>query len=131
MRMHERKKQATLEFAQKLTDWGFKVYIAESGTYGFVTDESGKRVLSFQDIGSSFEALGGNYGPPSVQSGTGWRMDEVPSDLDSAEKVKATLNALPPAFAGTGWKKLSTIEDHMKDYQSSSRYKLYEPTEQQ
>lgn len=111
-----------LEFAQRIKALGFRVYVAKDGTgnYGFISDDSGKRVLSF-----SFNdgwSLGGNYGPPSQESGTGWRMDEGPESLRTAEDVRRALYAHPPAFCGNGWKYLTTVDQHLAHYGMSSRY---------
>ena len=93
---------------------GFRVFIAERGTYGFYTDDEGSRVVSFQvDLGAVHYS--GNY--QSQQSGTGWRLDT--GDFESM------LHAYPPRWAvGRETKpvKLITLEDHLKRYQSSSKY---------
>ena len=119
----------TEDFAKRITDLGFVVYIAERGGYGFVTDSAGTRVLSFSfnDGGS----LSGNYGPPSTTSGTGWRMDESPWQLVTAEDVKRALYANPAPWAyrsGKGWSYLSTAEQYLKQYGLSSRFARYDPT---
>lgn len=83
---------AIKEFAERITRFGFRVYIANpnygSKNYGFITDDSESRVLSFSFKGGS---LSGNYGPPSAESGTGWRMDESPSDLTTADEIRKSL----------------------------------------
>ncbi len=114
------KQQAAQEFAQRILALGFRVWMAERGTYGFISDETGKRVLSFsaEDCGS----LGGNYGPPSRESGTGWRMDQGPHDLRTADDVRAALNALPPSFCGNGWKYLTSVAQHLGQFGTSSHY---------
>lgn len=108
------------DFAQRITAMGFTVYIAERGGYGFITDSTETRVLtfSFSDGGS----LGGCYGPASTTSGTGWRMDESPYDLTTPESVKRALYATPPRWAGNGWKHLTTVAQYLQTYNSSSRF---------
>lgn len=113
------------EFSQHITNLGFSVYIAKEGTgsYGFITDDKRERVLSFS-IDRSVESLSGNYGPPSISCGTGWRMDTLPSDLKTAEDVKKALYAQPPRYC-QGWEYFTTVEQYLKMYQSSSKYVLF------
>lgn len=107
-------------FAERVKALGFVVYMAESGTYGFVTDASESRVLSFGlDMGAS---LSGNYGPPSTTSGTGWRMDKTPNMLRTAADVQKALYAHPPVWCGNGWKYLSTVKQYLAHYGASSRF---------
>ena len=123
--MLETIKTETRKFARRITDLGFVVYIAESGTYGFITDAAESRVLSFSfnDCGS----LSGNYGPASTQSGTGWRMDKGPHALATAEDVKETLYANPPDWLrGRGWKYLSSVAQYLQQYGASSRFTKFD-----
>jgi hypothetical protein len=108
------------EFAYLIKGMGFKVYLAKRGTYGFITDEKAERVLSFSftDGGS----LGGNYGPPSQKSGTGWRLAQSPYDLRTKEDVRKALYEPAPSFCGDGWKHYTTVEQHLAMYGSSSHY---------
>lgn len=114
--------QRAREFAAHIKALGFRVYIAKDGedAYGFISDDTGARVLSFSfnDGGS----LGGNYGPPSTTSGTGWRMDASPSDLKTAANVRDALNAYPPLWCGKGWRHLTTVTQHLAMYGASSHY---------
>lgn len=116
------KQEAAQKFANFVTSLGFVAYLAESGKYGFVTDESEARVLSFSfdDLAPS---LSGNYWPPSTTSGTGWRMDATPGDLKTAEDVRAALYAHATPFCGNGWKRYSSVKDHLDLYGASSRYR--------
>jgi hypothetical protein len=116
-----------LSFARQITEWGFTVYVAKSGTYGFITDDSASRVLSFSfnDGGS----LGGNYGPPSTQSGTGWRMERSPYGLTDAAKVHEALYASPPDSVrrgGVGYRYLSTVAHYLQQYGPSSQFAKFE-----
>ena len=112
------RQQAAREFADRIKALGFRVWLAERGTYGVISDDTGARVLSFsaEDAGS----LGGNYGPPSRESGTGWRLDQGPHDLRTAEDVQKALNAHPPAFCGKGWRYLATVAQHFESYPASN-----------
>lgn len=117
---------AVRDFARHIKDLGFCIYIAQEGEgrYGFITDDTASRVLSFSlnDGGN----LGGNYSPPSRESGTGWRMDEHPGDLKTAEDVRKALYAYPPQFAGKGWKTLTTVEQYLAMYDRSSHYAKFD-----
>lgn len=113
---------AAHEFAQRIKALGFVVYMAEQGHYGFISDDTGARVLSFQFNGYE-DSLSGNYGPPSRESGTGWRMDVTPQQLRTAEDVQEALNAYPPAFCGKGWRNLTTLAMHLQAYGPSSKYR--------
>jgi hypothetical protein len=118
--------QMAHEFAERLTALGFRVFIARDGTgdYGCISDATGERVLSFSfnDGGS----LGGNYGPPSSESGTGWRLELSPSDLRTAGDVRRALYANPPQWVGRGWRNLTTLKTYLGFY-GSSRYAEYVP----
>jgi hypothetical protein len=108
------------DFAKRITALGFRVFIAKAGTYGFITDEAGSRVLSFSfNDGSS---LSGNYGPPSTKSGTGWRIAATPHDLHTAYDVRNALYASPPEWTGNGWRKLTTLDEYLAAYHASSRF---------
>lgn len=111
---------AASEFAARIKALGFRVFLAERGEYGFITDAEGSRVLafSFSDGGN----LSGNYGPASRESGTGWRMDETPQSLLTADNVKRALYAHPPAWCVRGWKHFTTLKQHLAMYGTSSRY---------
>lgn len=86
------------EFAQFIKGLGFRAFVAKNDGirgYGFFTDAKGSRVVSFQmDDGS----LGGNYGPPSRESGTGWRMNETIWSLKSRADVQRVLDADAPDY---------------------------------
>jgi hypothetical protein len=111
-------------FAERIKAMGFKVYLAQperdssAGLYGFITDAEGARVVSFSfnDGGS----LGGCYGPPSRESGTGWRMDKGPESLRTAADVKEALYSMPPAFCGKGWRSLTSAAVYLQAYSSSN-----------
>jgi hypothetical protein len=113
-------RDAARDFAASIKALGFQVYVAERGEYGFITDDTETRVLSFSFTDGG--RLSGNYGPPSRESGTGWCMDAVPSDLLTADHVRKALYAPAPAFAGKGWKRYTTVEQHLATYGNSSRY---------
>ena len=106
------------EFAERIKALGFAVYLAEHETYGYITDDTESRVLSFEGNGS----LGGAYGPPSQESGTGWKLDRSCSGLETADNVRNALYSLPPFHCGKGWSYLSTVAQYRGRYQNSSRF---------
>lgn len=111
------------EFALFIKGLGFRAFVAESKTmdYGIITDAEGSRVLSFGFTDGA--SLSGNYGPPSKESGTGWRMDITPYDLKTAEDVRKALYAQIPRWCNAGPNvKPTTLEQHLGQYGSSSKY---------
>jgi hypothetical protein len=113
----------TEAFAKRISAMGFEVYIAQQRTYGFITDDKRTRVLVFSlnDMGS----LGGAYGPPSTTSGTGWRMDIRPHQLQTADQVREALYSMPPSWSRGGWRYMSTVEQYLAQYDSSSKFTRY------
>lgn len=112
------------EFAHFVKGLGFRAWVADSnyrGGYGFLSDDKGERVLSFEFTAEG--KLSGNYGPPSRESGTGWVLNQTPYSLKTAEDVREALYAVPPTFCGKGWKHYTTVEQHLAMYGSSSKYK--------
>lgn len=110
-----------IAFAKRIKALGFRVFLAENREYGLITNDDGSRVISFSfsSLGSS---LSGNYGPPSRESGTGWRLSRSPESLRTVKDVQAALAETPPAWCGKGWRYMTTLEQHLKDYGASSRY---------
>lgn len=119
------------EFAQFIKGLGFRAFVAKNDGirgHGFFTNADGSRVVSFQmDDGS----LGGNYGPPSRTSGTGWRMNETVWNIKTAGDVQRVLDATPPdwcrraspqARGDDGWKYMTTLDQHLGMYGRSSGY---------
>ena len=76
-----------VEYAQQIKALGFRVWLAKSNTYGFISDDTGSRVLSWstEDLSG---ALSGNYGPASRESGAGWKHEAFSmSALRTGESV--------------------------------------------
>jgi hypothetical protein len=117
------KREEAAKFAGFIKGLGFNVYLAESGEYGFITDDSRSRVLSFTFSGYSQSTLSGNYTPPSCESGTGWGMNEETWQLKTAEDVRKALYATAPPHCGKGWKRYATVDDHLALYGASSKYR--------
>lgn len=107
-------------FAHYVKGLGFTVYLAHAGTYGFITDDTGTRVLSFSFTDGG--TLSGNYGPPSQTSGTGWRLEQAPHNLVTRDDVRRALYEHAPSFCGNGWKHYTTVAQYLKLYGDSSAY---------
>jgi hypothetical protein len=112
--MSAHQKQTILEVAKALKSYGYTVYLAASGTYGFYTD--GSKVVSF-----SVEYLGVNFCGTyrSKNCGTGWRIHSDGS-LPNRETAAAYLAACPPNWALQGKPyEAVTPEQYLKTYVSS------------
>jgi hypothetical protein len=117
------KREVALEVARRALAEGLRVFLSHDGKgdYGFFTDQAGTRVVSFQadEVGPVFY---GNYGPPSQESGVGWKItDGIPATLSEL------LTALPPAWCGSGWKYLTTMARHLQAYGEPCRYREMTP----
>lgn len=109
---------AIQEVARSITAAGFKVFIAEKGTYGYYTDERGSRVVSFQ-VDIVEVTFSGDY--ISKRCGTGWRID--PKDYNDFKRM---LYAHAPQWATNGERvQYQTKEYHDRLYMHSSRYTEY------
>lgn len=130
--MSNYKQQLIADTAAFLHSYGYQVYIAKDGDYGFYTD--GKSVVSFS---SRYMALqfSGCYTAATPETGrsvgTGWVITNdgsVPSSWD-AEKY---INEYPPEWATRGLKvSKTTPEQHLKTYGPSSCYALYQPIKEE
>lgn len=125
-KMSYRKEQAA-RFADHVKSLGFTVYMAESGTYGFITDKQADRVMSFQfDLGGI--ALSGNYKKPVSGAGTGWVIAKELSCTElNAQQVADMLHSVAPLWAtkgATGPITYATVADHMANYGTSSKFEL-------
>lgn len=109
------KTEATAQLAQEIKAAGFRVFLAESGTYGFYTNADGSRVTCFQyDLGGF--RFSGNYKTDQPRmTGTGWEV---------LKGSFADMNAeYPPSWATRQSKwSFTTLEQHLATYQASSRY---------
>lgn len=113
--MGDYKTKAVAELAIEIKRAGFRVFVAESGTYGFFTDIEGSRVVSFQFDFGGF-TFSGNYKTSSPrQTGTGWRLEN--------DSFAGMFNQRAPSWAtGANSWKYTTLAQHLADYQQSSRY---------
>lgn len=117
------KKEVTLELAQSILKAGYRVFIAESGTYGFFTDQHGDKIVSFQ-LGILNFSFSGNYKTSSPRTtGTGWRIDDEKSLPILKSDFDRIFNTGAPQWAlrGAKWR-YTTLEEHLNSYQWSSKY---------
>ncbi len=106
------------EIAKDIKSKGYRVFIAERGTYGFFTDKEGSRIISFQCESGVF-SFSGNYKTNNPKStGTGWRITEdLPYNYDQL------FAACPPYWAiGQATWKYTTLDQHLSVYDKSSKY---------
>jgi hypothetical protein len=113
------RQELAAEMAEKIKKQGFRVFLAERGTYGFYTDKEGSKIISFQVDGLRF-SLSGNYKTSRPQNtGTGWRITEEGRGAD----FKQVFEAYPPYWAvGDAAWHYTTLDQHLDTYQSSSKY---------
>ena len=116
-------KSAALEFATRAKALGFTVYMSKTGSYGVLTDETESRVLSFS--GDIHGGCSGNYYPPSRESGTGWRMDCILGDLQTADDIRKALYSSAPRYCGKGFSRYATLADYLRLYGQSSGFTPY------
>ena len=106
------------ETAGKIKAAGYRVFLSESREYGFYTDKNGTKVVSFQTDLSGIPFSGNYKTSKPMTTGTGWRI----ADNDNGNYRKM-FNAMPPSWAvhDSQWS-FTTLEQHLKTYQKSSRY---------
>lgn len=115
------KQQCALDFARHIKSLGYVVYMAESGTYGLISDDTGKRVLGFQyDLGGI--SLHGYYAP-TPRSGTGWKFDDIPQ-RPTPEQVAEWLSAPAPGWTGNRNPTYPTLAQAIKEWPASKYAKL-------
>lgn len=109
---------AVAELAAKIKAAGYRVFLAESGTYGVFANVEGTRVVCFQyDLGGF--KFSGNY--LSKSCGTGWVMGD--SYEVTPEGLAAMIESRPPQWATRGEQvEQTTLAQHLQTYQPSSRY---------
>lgn len=114
-------KENAAEFAQAALKAGFRAFLAKSGTYGFYTDATGSKVISFQ-FNYLSPCVSGNYRTNQPKhTGTGWRISDDAETSPSA--LRAYFDTVPPRWAvGNARWRYTTLEDHLKTYGGSSGY---------
>lgn len=126
---HNYKVEETAKLAAAIKSAGFRVFLAERGTYGFFTDTDGTRVVSFQHDLGGFK-FSGNYKAVKHddvrQVGSGWVMGDVYNV--SKANLEELFRSGPPRWATNGLAvNLTTLDQHLKTYQSSSKYVEFQP----
>lgn len=111
--------EATKELAKNIKASGFRVFVSKDGegTYGFYTDAEGSKIVSFQLNLGGFNFTG-NYKTDQPRStGTGWQLNQ------STGRTYQDMFNEPPTWSlrGASWK-YTTLEQHLKTYQASSKY---------
>jgi hypothetical protein len=113
------KKQLVQEASRKLIEYGYTVYVAKSGEYGFYTD--GKRVVCFGGCWNFALDYSGNY-QPQDGTGTGWQIAKELGVL-TREQADQFIKANAPHWAvGNRVMTYSTPEQHLATYGKSSGY---------
>lgn len=109
------KVEAVKQLAQEIKATGFRVFLAQSGTYGFYTNAEGSKVVCFQfDLGG-FKYSGKYKTEKPSQTGAGWGLAE-----NSFENM---FKQMPPQWATSGFGyKFTTLDQHLATYQASSKY---------
>ena len=118
---YETEKAAIKEVAEMALNEGLRVFIAESGTYGFFTDTEGERCVYFQ-MDYFTPVFSGCYKTDNPrQTGIGWRITD--HDDPFPNKLRPLLNATPPRWAvpDTQWR-YTTLDEQLAMYQKSSKY---------
>ncbi len=120
------RQENAIAFARKLHSLGFQVYLAHNKEYGFFTDETEKRVASFQNELAGTIAVSGNY-HASRGSGNGWKMEDWSDNLKHLTKERADnmLNARAPQWANKSPVYTTKVE-HLATYGKSSKYERLE-----
>lgn len=99
---------------------GFRVFIAEQGTYGFYSNAEGSHVVSFQcDLGGF--KFSGNY--RSKSCGTGWMMGDLVTWSKADLEQAFTNGRCAPHWATHGQPvEITTLVQKLRAYQPSSRF---------
>jgi hypothetical protein len=79
-------KPAASAFALHVKGLGFRAFLAKSGTYGFITDDTGSRVLSFSfnDDGGPMIKLCHHYAYQACEH-DGWEASDARKLVDAIE----------------------------------------------
>ena len=116
--MSQHKKELIQHIADQLLSYGYRVFISGNGEYGFYTD--GKRVISFGGQWKWSVDFSGNY--RSKSCGTGWQIAKELCDI-TEDQAHQFIQSNPPHWATNGESvTMTTPEQHLKMYQSSSKY---------
>lgn len=112
----QRERETSMKFAYNVKRMGFRVFLSESKEYGFITDETEKRVLSFGTSYGMINLSGVYHANPN--HGSGWGIAKELDVIQSKNFIQECLY-MPSPYTGTT---LSTVKDYLKTYQSSSKF---------
>jgi hypothetical protein len=119
-------REAARAVAQSAIACGLVPYIAERGTYGYITDATGSRVLSFGcDLGSV--NYSGNYRSQSV--GSGWSIGRYAgTDAITVRRAWDQVAEKPAECIMFGERvRMRTEREYLAIYQESSKFAPYDP----
>ncbi len=118
-------KRIANEVAEEIHTQGLRVFMGESGTYGFFTNQIGTRVVSFQ-VRLGVVSFSGNYktDTPS-RAGNGWQLGELLPCATPDDKSMLEQTAPDWALGSAKVIRYTTLEDHLHTYLKSSRYQPY------
>lgn len=130
--MGEYKRELIRSIATNLRKYGYTVYLAERGTYGFYTD--GRRVVSFGGHWEHCANFSGNYRALTEAGrrymGDGWGIASVETPINRREAGEY-IAAIPPRWATGGYPySLTTPEEYLVLHQKSSRFQEFTGDEQ-
>ena len=123
------KKDYIKELALKIKSLGYNVYLSESETYGFFTDNKEEKLISFQ-IDYFWFNFGSNHISKGLGSGHRITSDEkyLLWDIENfctPEFLSEIFNC-KPYFAdkrkGEEFIRWTSLSEHFEKYQSSSKY---------
>lgn len=104
-----------------------RIFFAEKGDYGFITDETGSSVLTFGLDGIRLH-FGGQYSAvnrgDAVYIGQGWQIADYLYPENSQDiKTLFAQSTIAPQWATRGKPvTIKTLEQYLKTYQRSSRF---------
>ena len=108
-------KLAMEETSKDILQKGFRVFISNSGTYGFYTDRQGLNVVYFQADLSGISYSGCYSSPVGSGCGTGWCLDTT--------DYGTMLKSMPPFWATKGFRvSMHNLKSYI-DKSSHSGYK--------
>lgn len=106
------------ELSEKLLAFGFRVFLSESKTYGFYTNEKGCPLISFQ-VNYLTPVFSGNYSPATKRHGTGWRIKTNPDTKEDFERLLYSFPSYPLTTDDNQVIKWTCLEEYLCTYKHS------------
>ena len=115
---YQYERETARRFAEHAKALGFRAFLAESGHYGYITDEDAQRVMSFGvDFGSI--KLSGNY-RASRLTGSGWEIErDIGAESLTRDEMAGYLHAPTWVRDATPY---VTEAEYRATYQKSSNF---------